>query len=196
MPGGLGQIEALGLARRIVAVEEADLDAVADLGADGEVDAAAVEGGAARVRSSRPDRSHVANSLVTVEPAPSPRPQPVGDYFRCACGVTRSAWSWWTAGADARVWAPGRRRVDVVPAPTPSARPRSTAEPDGYFSGVVRGLRAGDRYGFRLDDDAKIYPDPASRAQPDGPHGLSAVVDPTRFAWTDADWRGVGRAAR
>jgi maltooligosyltrehalose trehalohydrolase len=65
-------------------------------------------------------------------------------------------------------------------------------EAGGYFRGVDRHLRAGDRYGFRLDDDPKIYPDPASRAQPDGPHGLSAVVDPRAFPWTDRDWRGVG----
>src|SRR5262249_49936107 len=30
---------------------------------------------------------------------------------------------------------------------------------------------------------------PASRRQPDV-HGPSEVVDPTAFAWTDADWRG------
>ena len=30
----------------------------------------------------------------------------------------------------------------------------------------------------------------ASRFQPEGPHGPSQVVDHTRFAWTDANWRG------
>jgi maltooligosyltrehalose trehalohydrolase len=57
---------------------------------------------------------------------------------------------------------------------------------------LVPRLAAGDRYGFRLDDDPKTYPDPASRAQPDGPHGLSALIDPRAFPWTDGDWRGVG----
>ena len=97
------------------------------------------------------------------------------------------------AGADARVWAPGRKRVAVAHGAKAEHTTALAAQADGYFAGIVPGLRAGDRYGFRLDDDTKIYPDPASRAQPDGPHGLSAVVDATRFAWTDADWRGVGR---
>jgi maltooligosyltrehalose trehalohydrolase len=36
-----------------------------------------------------------------------------------------------------------------------------------------------------------LHPDPASRFQPEGPHGSSEAVDPSRFAWTDAAWRGV-----
>ena len=34
-------------------------------------------------------------------------------------------------------------------------------------------------------------PDPASRFQPEGPHGPSEVVDPAAFRWTDGDWAGV-----
>ena len=56
---------------------------------------------------------------------------------------------------------------------------------DGYGRVEIPGVRPGDRYGFRLDGrDAR--PDPASRCQPDGVHGLSAVVDPHAFAWHDA----------
>ena len=51
---------------------------------------------------------------------------------------------------------------------------------DGWFSAVVDG-RAGSTYGFTLDDEARLYPDPASRFQPDGPHGLSEVVDPSQL---------------
>ena len=40
--------------------------------------------------------------------------------------------------------------------------------------------RAGDRYRFRLDDAETLYPDPASRYQPEGPHGPSVIVDPRR----------------
>ena len=37
----------------------------------------------------------------------------------------------------------------------------------------------------------KAHPDPASRFQPEGPHGPSQVVDPAAFAWTDHDWQGI-----
>jgi maltooligosyltrehalose trehalohydrolase len=36
-----------------------------------------------------------------------------------------------------------------------------------------------------------FYPDPASRFQPDGPHGSSCIVDPTKFRWSDAQWLGL-----
>src|SRR5205823_6205358 len=57
---------------------------------------------------------------------------------------------------------------------------------DGTFSGRFPG-RHGDEYFLRVDDDA-LYPDPCSRAQPYGVRGASAVVDSSRFAWTDDDW--------
>lgn len=60
----------------------------------------------------------------------------------------------------------------------------------GYFEGFVPDLGAGSRYRFRLDGD-KSVPDPASRFQPDGPHGASQVVDPFAFQWTDGAWRGI-----
>lgn len=46
----------------------------------------------------------------------------------------------------------------------------------------------GSRYGWRLDGSEPV-PDPRSRWQPDGVHGLSAVdVEP--FDWTDEHWHG------
>jgi hypothetical protein len=70
------------------------------------------------------------------------------------------------------------------------------AEGNGYFSGCVPGLAAGDRYRFRLDGEDTRYPDPASRYQPEGPHGPSQVVDPATFTWTDTGWRGVRLAGQ
>jgi maltooligosyltrehalose trehalohydrolase len=92
-------------------------------------------------------------------------------------------------GVHFRVWCPSRRRVAVVP--HGEAGVALDAEPGGYFSGLVAGARAGLRYSFQLDDDPRRYPDPASRFQPEGPHGPSEVVDPASFAWTDAAWHGV-----
>ncbi len=95
-------------------------------------------------------------------------------------------------GVDFRVWAPIRRQVEVVIA-APSGGPSVhalEAEPGGTFAGTVPGLGAGARYWFRLDG-GRLCPDPASRFQPDGPHGPSEVVDPAGFRWTDQGWRGV-----
>lgn len=67
---------------------------------------------------------------------------------------------------------------------------RMQDEGDGHRSVFVKGLKPGARYGFLLDGEGP-YPDPASRAQPDGPHGLSQVVASGAYAWRDAEWRGV-----
>ena len=91
-------------------------------------------------------------------------------------------------GAHARVWAPKRKTVEFVE--DGGVETALTAEQNGYFSGPIAGAQAGTRYRFRLDGK-DAYPDPASRYQPEGPHGPSVIVDPTRFRWTDADWKGV-----
>ena len=90
-----------------------------------------------------------------------------------------------------RVWAPRRAEVAVV-IENDSPRPRRLApEPGGYFSGTVPDTGDGALYRFKLDSDDQLYPDPASRYQPRGPHGSSMIVDPSTFKWTDAGWPGV-----
>jgi maltooligosyltrehalose trehalohydrolase len=64
-------------------------------------------------------------------------------------------------------------------------------ELDGYFSGTVAAAGVGTRYRYLLDDDPTPYPDPASRFQPEGPHGPSEVVDPADFRWSDRGWQGL-----
>jgi 1,4-alpha-glucan branching enzyme len=66
-----------------------------------------------------------------------------------------------------------------------------TREEDGYFSGWAREATVNTRYRFRLDNKSDLYPDPVSRFQPEGPHGPSVVVDPTRYEWQDGSWRGI-----
>jgi maltooligosyltrehalose trehalohydrolase len=102
-------------------------------------------------------------------------------------------------GADAqpdgsthfRVWAPRPRDIRLViegkSGPTLDVPLESSG--DGYFSALVPGVGAGDRYRFRLD--GTLLADPASRFQPDGPFGPSEVVDPAAYPWKDRSWRGV-----
>jgi len=89
-----------------------------------------------------------------------------------------------------RVWAPDHHVVTVS---IDGVRTRLSSDADGYHAGEVAGA-TGSRYGFLLGDDPKLYPDPASRFQPDGPHGPSEVIDPSTFAWTDDGWRGIAAA--
>lgn len=97
-------------------------------------------------------------------------------------------------GTHFRVWAPERRKVEVLIEPDTAYPLRREA--DGYHSGLVQAAEAGTRYRLRLDGDPSLTcPDPASRFQPDGPHGPSQVVDP-KFAWGDRGWKGVAADAR
>jgi maltooligosyltrehalose trehalohydrolase len=91
-----------------------------------------------------------------------------------------------------RVWAPASPTVEVE-LPAMAAHPARTvplqAEPDGYFSGLVPDTPPGTLYKFRLASGS--FPDPASRCQPEGPHGFSQVVSAAGFPWTDQAWRGL-----
>ncbi len=102
-------------------------------------------------------------------------------------------------GVSFRVWAPKRSSVDVVIEPRPGDTRGIVSfhlekeNDEGYFDGYVENAREGSLYRFRLDGQDKLYPDPASRRQPYGPHGPSEVVDPYRFQWTDGSWTGIER---
>jgi maltooligosyltrehalose trehalohydrolase len=93
-------------------------------------------------------------------------------------------------GVHFRVWAPKSKSVAVEML----GESRSSSlhvEGNGYFSGPVAEARVGTLYKLRLDTGS--FPDPASRFQPEGPHGASQIVDPHQFKWTDQNWRGVSR---
>jgi maltooligosyltrehalose trehalohydrolase len=99
-------------------------------------------------------------------------------------------------GARFEVWAPNADHVDVVFGDGERGEPLPLGGPDefGYYRGGMGGnVGPGTRYLYRLDrDDARTFADPASRWQPDGVHGPSAILDATAFAWTDAGWTGLG----
>ena len=99
-----------------------------------------------------------------------------------------------SSGVHFRVWAPRRKRVEVMLEQAVGARSAAAYELEsdsvGYFSGLLLDAAPGMLYRYRLDGE-KSYPDPASRFQPEGPHGPSQIVDPAAFHWTDRDWCGI-----
>jgi maltooligosyltrehalose trehalohydrolase len=98
-----------------------------------------------------------------------------------------------------RIWAPKADRLEVAiegewgksrDAKVPPTFAELARETEGYFSGSVA-AKARTLYRFRLNGKGDLYPDPASRFQPAGPHGPSCVVDAGAFKWSDEAWKGI-----
>ncbi|MGH7284526.1 MAG: alpha-amylase family glycosyl hydrolase, partial [Polyangiaceae bacterium] len=90
-------------------------------------------------------------------------------------------------GTSFRVWAPARKKVELVVDGAHALTRALQYESNGYFS-IEVDVGVGALYRYRLDG-GDAFPDPASRFQPEGPHGPSQVVDPSQFAWTTNAWR-------
>jgi maltooligosyltrehalose trehalohydrolase len=88
-----------------------------------------------------------------------------------------------------RVWAPLLKQVAVkIISPSEKLLPM-TPDGQGYWQAEETEVEPGTCYVYQLDDGLE-RPDPASRFQPEGVHGPSAVVDPT-FDWSDRHWAGI-----
>ena len=102
-------------------------------------------------------------------------------------------------GVHFRVWAPRCQdvRVQINRTGGQVREPVSlAAEDNGYFSAFLEQAAAGDQYWYLLDNEEKHYPDPASRFQPEGPHGPSEIINPNSYRWGDATWKGVKLAGQ
>lgn len=98
-----------------------------------------------------------------------------------------------------RVWAPRAAKVVLV---IGDAEYPMTPGDDGWWSadllppdGVTSAGAAAEGeaeidYGFRVDDDPFVRPDPRSRRQPDGVDGLTRTFDPAAYQWGDQAWTG------
>lgn len=84
------------------------------------------------------------------------------------------------------VWAPARSQVELIFKEHAYAM---TRDERGHWSVTINRVKPGDRYLYRIDQE-RILPDPASRWQPEGVHGASAVTD-SNFDWTDTAWEGL-----
>src|SRR5215467_13205844 len=90
---------------------------------------------------------------------------------RCELGA-----SWLRDGrCQFLVWAPYADSAAVRLQSSENAVPM-TPESPGYYRVALNGVAPGTHYQYVLNG-AKIRPDPASRYQPEGIHGPSAVVD-------------------
>ncbi|PPU93477.1 malto-oligosyltrehalose trehalohydrolase [Xanthomonas albilineans] len=84
------------------------------------------------------------------------------------------------------LWAPDATGVELVF--DDDRRQALSAVGDGYFAATVA-CPHGTRYRYAVDGHAPV-PDPASRWQPDGVHGASAVLATDGYRWRHHDWQG------
>src|ERR1035437_7615774 len=84
------------------------------------------------------------------------------------------------------VWAPGAKRVSVKVGD--AIYPMEGPDLRVYWKASVTDAGADSDYGFQLDDDPTVYPDPRSEWQPQGVHGLSRVYDQHAHEWHDEHW--------
>jgi maltooligosyltrehalose trehalohydrolase len=91
------------------------------------------------------------------------------------------------------VWAPAATRVRLRlgdgSGPVDREHPMQAAA-DGWWQAQVPSAGYGTDYGFVLDDDDTLLPDPRSRWQPRGVHGPSRLHDRHAHHWKDTGWTG------
>jgi maltooligosyltrehalose trehalohydrolase len=112
------------------------------------------------------------------------RRQPIGAEVLVQGGVHFRVWAPRHKSLSVRLWRHhdlegAGESIDLQP------------EGNGYFSVNARQAKPGMLYRFVLPNGS--FPDPASRFQPDGPHGPSQIIASGDFAWTDQNWKGVSR---
>lgn len=105
-----------------------------------------------------------------------------------------------TGGVHFRLWAPDAHQVTLI-LEDPSQRLIMASldmlqELQGYWSCFVPDAETGMLYHFQLNQQDHRLPDPVSRFQPCGPHGVSQIIDCGTFNWTDHDWKGIAETQR
>jgi maltooligosyltrehalose trehalohydrolase len=87
------------------------------------------------------------------------------------------------------VWAPKPKKVAVrVDGAT---LPMDGPDKRGWWRLDVAEARPGSEYGFQIDDDPHLYPDPRSLWQPHGVHALSRIYDQQAFTWNDTNFKAT-----
>jgi 1,4-alpha-glucan branching enzyme len=89
-------------------------------------------------------------------------------------------------GTRFRLWAPDAHRLDLC---LGEKRLPMASAGEGWWERTEPGAGPGTRYGYSMGE-GPVFPDPASRFNPDDVHGPSEVIDPGAYPWTDQGWRG------
>jgi maltooligosyltrehalose trehalohydrolase len=82
-----------------------------------------------------------------------------------------------------KVWAPRATSLSVQVDGKP--HPMSGPDDEGWWNLVAEFAGHGTDYGFLIDKDSNLVPDPRSLWQPYGVHSLSRVYDQCAFRWSD-----------
>jgi maltooligosyltrehalose trehalohydrolase len=85
------------------------------------------------------------------------------------------------------IWAPKAKKLSVKVDGVVVCMVRQDSQ--GWWRVDVADATPGTNYGYLIDSDEKCYPDPQSRWQPGGVHGLSRVYDQGVFTWADGGFQ-------
>src|SRR5262249_22222104 len=105
------------------------------------------------------------------------------------CSPTCRSCCWSATVTEFRVWAPKPAQVRLYLDGTDGAVHAMTRSDNGWWHADVEAA-PDSRYGYLLDDDRTVLPDPRSPRQPDGVHARSQLWDPAAATWTDTEWAG------
>jgi maltooligosyltrehalose trehalohydrolase len=87
------------------------------------------------------------------------------------------------------VWAPRAESLTLV---ADGARYPMTQGDGGWWHPTDAPSSSDVSYGYLVNGSETPVPDPRSRRQPDGVHGLSHTFDPAAHAWQDESWQSPG----
>src|SRR3974390_419644 len=85
------------------------------------------------------------------------------------------------------IWAPAAKTMQVKV--NHALLPMQGPDEQGWWRLPVDAAGPGTDYGFKVNQEDGIFPDPRSLWQPHGVHGLSRVYDHGAFAWSDSGFR-------
>ncbi len=90
-----------------------------------------------------------------------------------------------------RVWSPQSDSVKLIRYLPEGEVAVEMRDEDGWWLARAPGVLSGERYRFRIPTGD--FADPATRWQPEGVFGPSAVFFPEKFQWSSLDWKGIER---